>query len=226
MRSVRISALGKALADPSRAEVLCVLSTGNPRTAGQLAAYVGLAPSTTSRHLGVLVDAGLLSVEASGRHRYFRIRSPEVAELLGTIDVMDLPTPSPTASFRSTDITIARTCYDHLAGDVGVGLFEAMVSSDLIETDGAPRLTGRGHAALRELGIDTEALGSLRRPLVRGCLDWERQTQHLGGAIGGALFATMLNQRWLERRPDRRVVAITPFGERSLRDRFGLELRN
>ncbi len=226
MRSVQISALGRAIADPNRAEVLCVLEGRSPRTAGQLAAHLGLAPSTTSRHLSELVDAGLVEFDAAGRHRYYRLRSHEVSDLLRTIDAMDLPARSVIRTRRGNEITTARTCYDHLAGDIGVRVFQSMIAKGWIEapTDQPPRLTATGHARLRALGIDTEWLGAQRRPLVRGCLDWEQRTRHTGGGLGSALLSVMLREKWLTRGRDDRVVAVTPFGVRQLSDHFDVDV--
>lgn len=221
MRSQRISALGKALSDPNRAEILCVLHSGRARTAGELAAHVGLAPSTTSRHLAELVDRGLVVVEPSGRHRYFRLRSHEISDLLGVIDTMDLPHPSAAVSRRNTGIAVARTCYDHAAGALGVGIFRSMTRDGLLDlTDDGPRLTALGHARLRSLGVDTQHLGTLRRPLVRACLDWEQQTHHLGGSAAGALLRAMLERGWLARRGEARILTVTDLGARNLDQHF------
>ena len=226
MRSTRVAALGRALSDPSRAEILCLLTSGTPRTAGQLAAHVGLAASTTSRHLAELVDAQLLRVEPSGRHRYFHLYSTDIVDLLTTIDRMDVPDAAAGRTRSRAPIATARTCYDHLAGDLGVSLYRALVDDGLIEVDpkAPPHITAAGRAAFSKLGIDAAELAGARRPAVRGCLDWQEQQHHLGGGLGQALLALMLDRGWLRPQVDRRVLLLTDLGERKLATTFGLDV--
>ena len=226
MSEARISTIGKALGDPNRARILTLLVTGKPHTAGELAASVGLAASTTSRHLSILVDAGLVRADAAGRYRYFTVTSPDVALLLSHIDTMALPREPVSRAPGPVPIAVARTCYDHLAGELAVQIFQAMTTTGLIEQPdgGGPRLTGQGHAKLRALGIDTEQLGGQPRPLIRPCLDWQRQTHHLGGAAGAALLDTMVDNRWVVRRSDQRAVEVTDLGARRLRAHFALRM--
>lgn len=223
MRSDRLAAVGRALGDPSRAAILTALASGRPRSAGELAAVAGLARSTTSRHLAVLVDAGMIEVDPSGRHRFFRLKSPEIAELLNLIDVMHLPEPSTTRRRRSSTLVEARTCYDHLAGSLGVAIYEWMLATQKIDPpdEHGPRLTATGHTFLRQLGVDTAELGAQPRPLARACLDWEQRRHHLGGGTGAALLLTMLTRGWLERSTTSRAVTVTPAGEAALDRYFG-----
>ena len=226
MRSARVAAVGKALSDPSRAEILCLLSSGTPRTAGQLAAHVGLAASTTSRHLAELVDGHLLRVEVSGRHRYFSLYSADIIDLLTMIDRMDLPKTASGGIRHRAPIATARTCYDHLAGDLGVNLYRSLVADGLIKVDptGPPHITSAGHAKFTKLGIDTAELDIARRPAVRGCLDWQEQQHHLGGGLGRALLSMMLDQGWLKPQADRRVLLVTSRGKQKFTAAFSLEV--
>lgn len=223
MQTSRLATFGAAIGDPARAEIVAMLGSGSRHTAGELARHLGLAPSTTSRHLGVLVDAGIIDVEPSGRHRYFGLASTEVADVIETIDALDLvETNPPRRPAPEAPLRLARSCYDHLAGRLGVDLALAMVEGGILE---APDLsiTPAGRDRLGALGIDIAALDKRRRPLTRPCLDWTERTHHLGGAVGASLLSLMLNQRWLTRnRIQRRVLRVTRTGSEMLEGAFGL----
>lgn len=223
----RVSIVGTALADPKRAQILAALSSGTAHTAGELANAIGLAASTTSRHLSRLVDTGLVAVEPSGRHRYFRIASSEVADLLEWIDGMDLPETNPPQRPRpGSELSFARSCYDHLAGELGVSLFQAMVDLDMLQdTPAPPTLTTAGRKHLLGLGIDVDELANKRRPLTRACIDWTQRTHHLGGAVGVALLQHMLAEKWLRRSRDRRVLKLTDHGRTAFLHHFDLKPR-
>lgn len=222
----RVSVVGTALADPKRAEILAALVSGTAHTAGELANAVGLAPSTTSRHLSRLVDTGLLTVEPSGRHRYFRIASKDVADLLEWIDGMELPETNPPQRPRpGSELSYARSCYDHLAGELGVSLYQAMVNLDLLlDTPDQPTLTPAGGKHLHDLGIDVDELTNKRRPLTRACIDWTQRTHHLGGAVGVALLQHMLTEQWLRRSRDGRVLKLTDHGRTAFLHHFDLKI--
>lgn len=224
MEGSRVATIGAALADPSRSEILAALASGRAHTAGELAQWAGLAASTTSAHLSRLVDAGLVAVEPSGRHRYFRIASDEVAELLERIDSLDLSeTNAPRRPHPGSAMSFARTCYDHLAGELGVQLHTALVAKDLLtEEAGHLLVTKAGRLGFAALDIDTTALSNARRPVTRQCLDWTQRRHHLGGALGAALLEQMLASKWLKRGRDERVISLTPIGGQALRDHFGL----
>ncbi len=184
---------------------------------------VGLARSTTSRHLAVLVESGMIEVEPSGRHRFFRLASPEITELLNLIDLMRLPESVEVRRRRTPSLIDARTCYDHLAGSLGVAIYEWMLATEKLEPpdDEGPRLTATGHTFLQQLGLDTADLGLQPRPLVRACLDWQHRRHHLGGGAGAAMLATMLSQRWLAQRGSSRAVTVTHTGQAALDRHFG-----
>ncbi|MGI9595688.1 MAG: ArsR/SmtB family transcription factor [Acidimicrobiales bacterium] len=220
----RISSVGSAMAEPSRAEILAALASGRAHTAGELARWVGVAPSTTSSHLSRLVDAGLVTVEASGRHRYFRIASEEVAELLERIDAINLSeTNAPERPKPGTEMSFARSCYDHLAGELGVQLYRSMIDVKLLEEmDQHPVVSPAGHEHFAGLGIDSLGLASKRRPITRRCLDWTQRRHHLGGALGAALLEQMLDRKWLRPGRDSRILKLTADGHQGLRQHFGI----
>jgi DNA-binding transcriptional ArsR family regulator len=240
-----IARVGALVADPARARVLMALGDGRALPATVLADEAGVAASTTSAHLGKLVKGGLLSVERHGRHRYFRIAGPEVADLLEALARVSPPAPvrSLRQGTRAQAVRFARTCYDHLAGVLGTELMAAMLERELLTGgDGtfdpeaasddrlaAPgfdfddRLTPRGVEHLTTFGIDFDALPR-RRPLIRYCVDWSQQRHHLAGSLGAALSDRMFELGWLRRARRSRAVQITDDGTDGLQRSFGVKL--
>ena len=219
----RIAAL---IGDTARADVLTALMSDRALTATELAAVAGVTKQTISAHLAKLLDAGLLAVEQQGRHRYFRLANADVAQLLEAL--MNVAFRSGAVRVRSSPrepaLRRARMCYDHLAGEVGVQLYEALVRQGLLQPapDGVA-LTPAGIAWFMQVGIDTAALQRQRRMLCRPCLDWSERRHHLGGALGAALLQRLLDGGWARRAPatqgaPSRVVQFTPKGELALRD--------
>jgi len=217
---VRIASL---LGDPARAGVMSALMGGQALTATELAHVAGVTKQTISGHLSKLVDARLLAVEAQGRHRYFRLAAPDVAELLETLAgvasrVGALPLqPGP----RDPALRKARVCYDHLAGELGVMVYDGLVARRMIRAvDDGWTVTSRGEESLAAMGLDMAALREERRPLCRPCLDWSARRHHLAGALGAALLQRCLDAGWARRVRGSRVIAFSPQGERALRARF------
>jgi len=217
---VRIASL---LGDPARAGVMSALMGGQALTATELAHVAGVTKQTISGHLSKLVDARLLAVEAQGRHRYFRLAAPDVAELLETLAgvasrVGALPLqPGP----RDPALRKARVCYDHLAGELGVMVYDGLVARRMIRAvDDGWTVTSRGEESLAAMGPDMAALREERRPLCRPCLDWSARRHHLAGALGAALLQRCLDAGWARRVRGSRVIAFSPQGERALRARF------
>jgi DNA-binding transcriptional ArsR family regulator len=193
---VRIAAL---VGDQARAEILTALMGGQALTATELADVAGVTKQTVSTHLAKLVDARLLVVEKQGRHRYFRLADRDVADLLeslmgvGVSRRCDTPRSSP----REPALRKARVCYDHLAGDLGVLVFDSLDRRRWLRSGGATlELTPDGKRFCRELGIDVDALARQRRPLCRACLDWSVRRHHLAGAVGGC-SSLALSLAWL-----------------------------
>ncbi|MFJ9694029.1 ArsR/SmtB family transcription factor [Kitasatospora sp. NPDC101183] len=214
------------LADRTRAAFCLALLDGRAWTAGELARHAGVRPSTASEHLSRLIAGGLLTEERQGRHRYVRLAGPEAATLVETLSSYSPPAPRPTSLRESTRLTAearARTCYDHLAGRLGVALADAMIDRGLVATDSGLAVTPTGRAWLADsLAFSPPARS--RRPLVRSCLDWTERRPHLAGALGAALRTTALTRDWLHPVGTGRALALTPEGTRAFRDLLGVEL--
>jgi DNA-binding transcriptional ArsR family regulator len=213
-----ISAL---LGDPARAAMLGALMDGRALTAGELARASGITAQTASAHLARLTGAGLLAAEKQGRHRYHRLASPEVARMIeGIMRVATALRPVATGP-RDAGLRAGRTCYDHLAGRLGVALADALVEGGQIELahDGG-LVTEKGVALLQRLGI---APGTARRPVCRPCLDWSERRPHIAGQLGAPLCAHCFGQGWVRRVEGTRAVTVTPHGGRMLREVFGVK---
>ena len=214
--------------DPARAGMLHALMDGRALTATELARVAGITPQTASGHLTRLTVGGLLAVEKQGRHRYHRLASPAVARMLESIMQVAADTAPPRRKTfvgpRDLALRAARTCYDHLAGHLGVALADAMVARGQIElTADAGVVTKSGADLFARLGIDLDA-GHKRkgRMLCRPCLDWSERRPHLAGHVGAALCNHCLTQGWIKHVDGTRAVAITAKGQRNFRDMFGI----
>ncbi|MFJ9433057.1 ArsR/SmtB family transcription factor [Streptomyces sp. NPDC101490] len=225
MAASDLAALAALFADETRAAFLLALLDGRAWTAGELARHAGVAPSTTSEHLGRLVGGGVLTEERQGRHRYVRLADPGVAHLVEDLAARSEPAvPPPPRSLRAANAGRAmargRTCYDHLAGRLGITITEAMTGRGLLRQDTGFALTDRGLAWYDGLGVPLEDRG--RRPLARGCLDWTERRPHLAGLAGAALCAHALDAGWCVRIGSERAVRVTEEGERALRASLGI----
>ncbi|MFH8403469.1 ArsR/SmtB family transcription factor [Streptomyces sp. NPDC018019] len=226
--SAGLAGLAALLADRTRAAFCLALLDGRAWTAGELAAYARVAPSSASEHLTRLAEGGLLVERRQGRHRYVQLASPRVAELLETLTAHLDPPADPPRGLRAVNASAAlargRTCYDHLAGRLGVAVTDAMTERGLIDQDGGFALTGTGRQWFAEaLGADAAALRTDRRPTARGCLDWTERRQHLAGVAGARLCAGLLERAWVRRVGSGRAVRLTPTGAGALRDLLGLD---
>ncbi|MER6062720.1 winged helix-turn-helix domain-containing protein [Streptomyces sp. NPDC001792] len=221
-----LAALASLIADETRAACLLALLDGRAWTAGELARRAGVAPSTLSEHLGKLVAGGLLAEERQGRHRYVRLADARVAAL-----VEDLAAQVPPAAVRRPPRTLressagsamarGRTCYDHLAGRLGIAVTDALTLRGLLRQDTGFALTDAGVEWFRAAGIALEVSG--RRPLARACLDWTERRPHLAGAAGAALCRHALDAGWCVRIGSERAVKVTPSGERQLASLLGI----
>jgi DNA-binding transcriptional ArsR family regulator len=211
-----ISRVAALMGEPARANMLTALMDGRALTASELAAVAGVALPTASGHLAQLADARLIEPEKQGRHRYFRLSGPDVAAVIEGLMGLAQRTGAVRRRTGPKDdaLRAARLCYDHLAGEHGVALYEALVRNAwIVPGKAAPTLIGR--EGFLGFGIDMAALETKRRPLCRGCLDWSERRAHLGGAVGAALLIELERRRWLKRERDR-VVTITTEGARQL----------
>ena len=221
-----MAAVGRLLGDEARAAILTALADGSERPARELAALARVSPPTASAHLAKLVEHGLLAARRHGRHRYFRLAGPEVADALEALAAIAPPRPVRTLREGAASVALrqARMCYDHLAGSLGVALADVLVERDVLrEQDGAYTLGPRGAETLAMLGVDVEAAARRRRVFARPCLDWSQRRSHVGGALGAALADGFFERGWLERLPSGRAVRVTPAGRRGLAD-LGLVL--
>jgi DNA-binding transcriptional ArsR family regulator len=219
-----ITNIASLIGDHARAEVLTVLMSGMALTATELADAAGVTRQTISTHLARLLDAGLLSVEAQGRHRYFRIADAEVAQLLEALMGVAYGTGAVRlrSSPREPALRKARVCYDHLAGELGVLVYDGLVrrGAFALDMDGIA-LTAQGLERVRALGIEPAQLAPARRPFCRTCLDWSERRHHLAGQLGTALLDRFQQLGWARRVPDSRVLAFSADGEAALRAWLG-----
>ena len=224
--------------DPARASMLSALMGGMALTASELALEAGVTLPTASSHLGRLLDGGLVTVAAQGRHRYYALSGPRVASMLEAISVVasDGPQrvrPGP----RDAALRQARVCYDHLAGDAGVAFYDRLVASGVLREVArkgartslsaaavspaalaqppALELTSAGESFFHDWGLDPAVIPRGRRPLCRSCLDWSVRRSHLGGALGAAVLDRIFELKWARREAGARVVTFTPPGRRA-----------
>lgn len=221
-----LAALAGLIADETRAACLLALLDGRAWTAGELARHAGVAASTLSEHLGTLVAGGLLSEERQGRHRYVRLADARVAQLVEDLAAhvspqVSLRPRSLRESSAGSAMARGRTCYDHLAGRLGIAVTDALTVRGLLSQDTGFALTEAGLAWFDSAGIGLDRRG--RRPLARACLDWTERRPHLAGVAGAALCRHALDTGWCVRIGSERAVKVTPTGERALSGLLGIE---
>lgn len=224
---VDVATAAGLFADQTRAAVVAALLDGRALNAGELARMAGVSAQTVSTHLRRLLDAGLLTVEAQGRHRYYRLRDERVGrafEALATLAPVR-PVRSLRQSRVAIELRLARTCYDHLAGRVAVQLADALIEGGvLVKQEGRYLLRGNGAERLGAFGLDVPALERSRRSFSHPCLDWSERRCHVAGALGAALLARMVDLGWLRRRPGSRAVRVEEVGWQGLVEVFGCDL--
>jgi DNA-binding transcriptional ArsR family regulator len=232
----RFAQTAALVGDIARATMLIALMDGRALTATELARAAAIMPQTASGHLAKLVDAGMLAVQRQGRHRYYRLASPAVAQLVEnlmsattSLNAQGGAVKKVVTGPRDRALRHARTCYDHLAGEVAVAMADHLIACDYLELvpDGAS-LTDNGMMFLRDLGVDLglrKAAGAApgkNRVFCRTCLDWSERRPHIAGVVGKALCQCFLTQGWARRIDKSRAVAITPAGYKTLNDAFGI----
>ncbi|MFE7843464.1 ArsR/SmtB family transcription factor [Streptomyces sp. NPDC057474] len=214
------------LADRTRAAFCLALLDGRAWTAGELARHAGVRASTASEQLTRLVEGGLLAEERQGRHRYVRLAGPEAAALIEALASYAPDATRPrnlSHSVRLDAEARARTCYDHLAGRLGVALADAMIARDLVAADSGLSVTPAGRNWLAET-LAYRHPEDTRRPLVRSCLDRTERRPHLAGALGAALYAAAMERQWVRRVGSGRAVKVTPAGSEAFRELLGMRV--
>lgn len=216
---LELSMVASLIGDPARANMLQALMDGRALTAKELAWLAGVAPQTASGHLGQLTRGGLLEVAVQGRHRYFRLAGPEVAAAVESLLALAEARPLE-RRFRprvQEDLRQARTCYDHLAGRLGVAIHDALMDGGHLAVEaGGYGLSASGQAVFAALGVDPAAGGKARRAALRPCLDWSERRPHLAGSLAAALLCRCGEAGWITRRKDSRAVVLTPEGRGAL----------
>ena len=240
-----VSRIAGAIGEFARARILYCLMDGHARTSTELAMVADVSPSTASVHLNRLKSDHLVKMLVQGKHRYYSLGGPDVAAVLERLSVLASGTGDPFVPSTPSRLRVARTCYDHLAGKVGVALndrFEALgwlhnsrasgskikvrVNDNDNNNHNAYHLSPVGTKGFEALGIDIEATQALRRRFACACLDWSERRPHLGGALGAAVLRVALKKKWLLRDFDSRALGITSFGRREMLARFGLDVRS
>jgi DNA-binding transcriptional ArsR family regulator len=223
----RLAEIGALVGDPARANILSALADGRALTAGELAYVAGVSPQTASGHLAKLADAKLLAVTKQGRHRYYRLATPLVGRMLESIMAVAADAPPryrPAGKFDAA-LRFSRTCYDHFAGRLGVGLADRLCAQGhvVLGEDGG-EVSEAGSVFLSRFGLDFDALRRQRRIYCRPCLDWTERRPHLAGAVGAALAARCFDLGWVRRKRDSRALTITERGRDGFHEVFGFDV--
>jgi DNA-binding transcriptional ArsR family regulator len=222
-----VSRIAAAIGEPGRARMLYSLMDGHARTSTELAVVADVSPSTASVHLNRLKAAHLVKVLVQGKHRFYSLEGPDVASALEGLSVLAGGSRNKFVPSTPSRLRVARTCYDHLAGSVGVLLHDRFktlrwLSPGSTGSDNAYDLTAAGTKAFETLGIDLDATRAVRRRFAFACLDWSERRPHVGGALGAALLKVALKRKWVVQDLDSRALSITSLGRREILTRFGL----
>ena len=219
---IPLAAAASLIADPARAAMLLALLDGRALAAGELARCARVSAQSASMHLAQLLQSGFVEVASEGRHRYYRIASADVAHVVEALGVISSPRKRKPVG-ESDAIRYARTCYDHLAGELGVALADVLEKRELIlpQPEREYAVTKNGEAFLLRWDIDVAALRASRRVLARRCLDWTERRYHLAGAVGTAICQRMVELGWIKRDRESRIVHVTPAGRKELEKLLG-----
>ena len=215
------------IGDPTRATIMWTLLEGKAFTATELAITVTTSPQNISMHLTKLVQANLLVVESQGRHKYYRFARKEIAY---AIEAMISLIPPPISSQKTktekvSGIKHCRTCYDHLAGKVGVALTDSLLQQQLlVDTSGGFEISSEGEKWFTEFGIPLTALKQQKRSFLRPCLDWSERRPHIAGSLATALLDKMLLKDWLRKTKDSRALIVTAKGKKEFQSRLGITI--
>ena len=225
-----VSRIAAAIGEPARARMLYCLVDGRARTSTELAVIGEVSPSTASAHLNRLRAERLIKVVVQGKHRYYSLGGPNVARALEALSVLASGSSTRFVPTTPSALREARTCYDHLAGTLGVAIHDSLRALKWIGVDPddhrAYEVTAPGLNGLANLGVDVEGARALRRRFAYPCLDWSERRPHLGGALAAAVLKMALKRRWVTRELDSRALEITDQGRRDLRSRLGVQVRS
>ena len=222
----QLARVAAAIAEPARARMLCCLMDGHARTSTELSVVAEVSPSTASAHLARLKDQQLVTLVCQGKHRYYRLASSDVASALEALLVIAGTPRSRFVPPTPSKLRHARTCYDHIAGALGVALGDRILAHGWllpqVADEGSYALSARGEQVFEGLGIDVAATRQLRRRFACACLDWSERKPHIGGALGAALLQLSLRRGWVRQDLDSRALSTTPLGQRELPAVFDL----
>jgi DNA-binding transcriptional ArsR family regulator len=223
--AVGVANMARVLGDESRAAMCLAMLDGSSWTVTELSSVAGVCMATASEHVSKLVTAQIATEERLGRNRFVRLAGPDVAQALETFAA--LVAPAPASSLRTVGerrrLAAARTCYDHLAGRLGVAVMDALRSRQLVDSGAGLAVTPRGRRWFGELDLDVRALSVRRRVLLRECADWTERRPHLAGSLGAGLCDQFLTRQWVRRTDQTRRLEVTPPGLRALHDQLGIE---
>jgi DNA-binding transcriptional ArsR family regulator len=224
-----ISEIAAAISEPARVRILYSLLDGRARTSTELAVVADVSPSTTSAHLKRLQGQKLITGIAQGKHRYYRLHNPEVADALEALNIIASNSRDDFLPNTPSRLMLARTCYDHIAGKLGVSLYESFTvkgwfAIGRVRNGTACELSALGHKEFAALGIDLEGTHQTRRRFAYECLDWSERRPHLGGSLAAAILCLMVKENWVAKDLDSRVLTITDHGRRKLLKRLGVQL--
>ncbi|WP_199609686.1 ArsR/SmtB family transcription factor [Flocculibacter collagenilyticus] len=218
-----IAYIGSLIGDAARSKMLIALMSGKALTATELSVVADITPQTASSHLTKLLEGELLQVRKQGRHKYFQLKSKQVAELIEQLLNLSVPvsdgsvfTGPPNDRLRKS-----RICYDHLAGELGVELFDALINNGwMIEINEYVKLTEKGQVKFNNLGVDISIFGKGKRPLCKSCLDWSERRSHLAGHLGQWVLNNAIKREWAKQDLDSRAIHFTPQGLKKFRKQY------
>ncbi|MCV9951985.1 winged helix-turn-helix domain-containing protein [Paenibacillus sp. BT-177] len=222
-----VAMIASLVSEPSRAAILTALLDGRFHTASELAHMAGIKPQTASFHLAKMIEAQVVTVEKQGRHRYYGIQDPEVAQVMESL--LSIAPPVPIKSFKQASeneaIRLARTCYDHVAGHLGVQIMSFFIQRGILSEDqDGLHITQQGEIFFADFQIDLKNTRQKRRSFSHKCLDWSERRHHLAGALGSALLDRLFELHWVEHLPTTRAIRITAEGKRGFKEVFSIEI--
>ncbi|AXT61160.1 transcriptional regulator [Aquimarina sp. AD10] len=223
----QFSKIASILGDKSRAIILWSLLDGRAYTATELAISANISRQSASNHLTKLTEVQLLTVEKQGRHRYYKLANAKVAHVIESMASLISLTKEykKTKAPKLTDFTYFRTCYDHIAGSVGVKITNALLNHKIIEVSGKDyKVTNSGKKWFNSLGIDIDAIKQKKRSFAFQCLDWSERKHHIAGALGASILETMIEKDWIRKKANSRELTMTSTGKKELKNRLNIDV--